>query len=329
MMNAAPMPSKAPSGLSRIRVASVLFAAAGAALGQTPPADVRSLVDGARLGTGYAQMIGLAATPDVSAANYDIDAAGSGPTLDVFRLPYQTRWMTLSPDADLYWKVAGGWLRLEDDFRFGVPPAADATIGSRWTAYSASGGVLAKVRLGGGFTLEPALDVSVARLENRASYSGAASALQPLFDGTLFNWQSNAWLVTPSLGLEWATTIDDAKATVRGHVARSWISSFDETDPVLSFSEATNGYSIRADYARPTGHRLADRPLSWVAYGGFAGFFGANRDALGFDSVAEVGGGIELPLVADQPKAERLRLAAGYLFGPDVRGWTLGLSLRY
>jgi hypothetical protein len=24
-----------------------------------------------------------------------------------------------------------------------------------------------------------------------------------------------------------------------------------------------------------------------------------------------------------------VRLAAGYLFGPDVRGWTIGLSLQY
>jgi hypothetical protein len=69
--------------------------------------------------------------------------------------------------------------------------------------------------------------------------------------------------------------------------------------------------------------------MSWVAYGSYAGFFGPNRDVLGFDAVAEVGGGLELPVTADAPKAERVRLQAAYLFGSGVRGWTLGLGMQY
>jgi len=34
-------------------------------------------------------------------------------------------------------------------------------------------------------------------------------------------------------------------------------------------------------------------------------------------------------LYADQPKSERVRLAAGYLFGLDVKGWTIGLGIQY
>jgi hypothetical protein len=68
--------------------------------------------------------------------------------------------------------------------------------------------------------------------------------------------------------------------------------------------------------------------MSWVA-GSYAGFFGANRDALGFDAVAEVGGGLELPVKPDAPKAEHVRFQAAYLFGPGVRGWTLGLDVQY
>ena len=313
---------------SRLGCALFLLAAASVNA-QTVPVDVRALVNGARLGAGYAQIIGLAATPDIAAASYEIDSTANKPTLDVFRLPYQSRWLALAQEADLYWRVAGGYLRLKDDFAVNLPPGDSGTIGSKWTAYSASGGLLAKIRLGGGFSLEPALDVGVARLENGASYGGSASSLQPLLDGLLFNWQTNAWLVTPSIGLEWSAAIGDAKTTVRGHVARSWIDSFDESDSTQSFSEAASIYSFRADYAHPAGLSIADRPLNWVVYGGYAGFFGANSDALGFRSVAEIGGGFELPLYADQPRAERVRLAAGYLFGPDVNGWTIGLSIQY
>jgi len=308
---------------------AVLLLAAASGNAQTVPVDVRALVNGARLGAGYAQIIGLAATPDIAAASYEIDSSAKKPTLDVFRLPYQSRWLALSQETDLYWRVAGGYLRLKEDFAISLAPGDSGTIGSKWTAYSASGGLLAKVRLGNGFTLEPALDVGVARLENGASYGGAATALQPLLDGLLFNWQTNAWLVTPSIGLGWATANDDARTTVRGHVARSWISSFDESDPAQSFREAANIYSIRADYSKPAGFTIAERALNWVIYAGYAGFFGAKSDALGFTSVAEIGGGIELPIHTDRPQSERVRFAAGYLFGPDVTGWTVGLSVQY
>jgi hypothetical protein len=286
----------------------VLLAAASTAFGQTPPPDIASLVSGARLGSGYAQMIGLAATPDVSAASYEIQSSDPKPKLDVVRAPYQAKWLALSPNADLYWKVAGGYMRYKDDFPTTSAGGESGNVGSRWTGYSAGGGMLVKLRLGSGFTLEPALDVAVARLENSADYSGAAASLQPLFDGLLFNWQTNAWLITPSIGLDWSHAIGDAKLDLRGHIARSWIRSFGESTTFQSFSEAANAYSIRADYAQPTSYRIADRALSWIAYGGYAGFFGANRDALGFDAVAEVGGGFELPLHTDRPLSDVVRV---------------------
>jgi hypothetical protein len=45
--------------------------------------------------------------------------------------------------------------------------------------------------------------------------------------------------------------------------------------------------------------------------------------------VAEIGAGLELPVSTDRPQSERARLAAGFLFGPDVRGWTVGVSIQY
>lgn len=87
--------------------------------------------------------------------------------------------------------------------------------------------------------------------------------------------------------------------TLRAHVARSWIKSFDATDRVQEFSEAANIYSVRAEYAQPSGVRVFDRSLDWIVYSSYAGFFGANKDALGFDSVGEIGVGFESTLAAD------------------------------
>jgi hypothetical protein len=210
-----------------------------------------------------------------------------------------------------------------------VPGLEAGNIASKWSAYSLTGGLLAKIRFGEGFTLVPALDVGAARLDNHADYTGGATFLQPVLDGLLLNWQSSAWLVTPNLGLEWTHANADRTYSVRGHVAWSWISSFAETDPVLKFNETAGVYSIRAERVAPTGKNIFDRSLGWVLFGGYAGFFGPNRNALGFTSVTEVGIGLEAPLSTSADKPERLRVGASYLFGPNVTGWTISAGMKF
>ncbi|MDM0014530.1 hypothetical protein QTH87_18960 [Variovorax sp. J22P168] len=327
------LPSMALSNRCKCSFIAGLAILIGSPAGAQLLADqVRGQVESARLGSGYAQMINLSVSPDFSAASYRIDADEPGsprPTLNVIRAPYQAHWLAISPDADLYGRISGGYLEFKQQLPLGPAFAPVGSVDSRWSAYSVTGGLLAKVRLGNGFTLEPALDLGVARLDNNASYRGSGVLLRPALDGLVFNWQTNAWLATPSLGLAWTGGGTDGQLSLRGHVARSWIGSFDATDRVQEFSEAVNIYSVRAEYTMSSGLRAWDRPLRWVAYGDYAGFFGANRDALGFDAVAELGGGVEWPLALGPGDLQRLRLSAGYLFGPGVRGWTLGLSLQY
>ncbi len=299
------------------------------AVAQTPPIDFRSQIASARLGTGYAQMINMSATDDLSAATYRVDGIDPAADIDLIHVPYQAKWLTLSPDADLDWRIAGGWLQFKQSYPVNLGPETGG-IGTKWSAYSVSGGLALKYRFGDGFVLEPALDVGIARLTNSASYDGvAANALKPYLDGLLFNWNANAWLVTPSIALEWSTQAGGGRAKVRGHVARSWIGSFDETDPVQHFNEAANIYSVRGEYSHPTSWTVMERGVNWVAFAGYAGFFGANRDVFGFDGVADVGGGFEVPFATDRPRAERLRLSGAYLVGSGVHGWTVGLSLEY
>jgi len=291
--------------------------------------SVRSTIANAQLGPGYAQLLNLAATPDISAAHYELTGGDTRPSIDVLRIPFEASWRALSNDSDLYWRIAAGHLQVEDDFQVGVPPGDAGAISTKWSATSLTGGVAIKIRLASELTLEPGIDLSAAQLDNRASYSGAATSLQPLLDRLLFNWRTSASLVTPNLGLEWKMATPERTVKVRGHLAWSWISSFGESDPLLKFHENAGVYSIRAEHVAPTGVQLGERPLHWVAFGGYAGFFGDNRNALGFNSVAQAGVGVEAPLSISHLNSTRVRLGASHLFGPSVTGWTVSLGFQY
>ncbi|BAN24965.1 hypothetical protein [Caballeronia insecticola] len=290
----------------------------------------RDAIGALRLGSGYAQILNLTATQDISSSHLDISDGAVPQTLTVTRIPYEGSLLTFSDRNSVGWRVSAGYFRQKDEFNIGAPNGQAGSITGKWSAFSATGGLFLKSKLGYGFTFEPGVDFSVARLLNDASYAGVATGLKPVLDGPLFNWHENAWLITPNAALEWSANLAPAqKLTVRGHIAWSWISSFDESDPLLRFRQTAGSWSVQSTYSAPVGVQLLGRPLNYVIDAGYGGFFGPNRDALGFSKLANVGGGFELPLSRDNAQSKRLRVGAAYLFGPHVKGWTVSLDLTY
>lgn len=318
--------SGAPVRMARALFAFCVVTGAASAAAQT----TRDLIGAARLGSGYSQIFSLAATPDISSAHLDINDGDLPQSLTVTRIPYEGNLLTLSDRNSIGWRVSAGYFREKDQFPVTGANGVAGDIASKWSAFSATGGLFLKSKLGYGFTFEPGVDLSVARLLNDASYAGAAASLKPAVDGSLFNWHENAWLVTPNAALEWSTAFAPAQTlTVRAHVAWSWISSFDESDPLLRFKETAGSWSLQSTYSAPTGARLFARPLNYMVNAGYGGFFGPNRSALGFSTLANVGGGFEVPLSATNAQSKRLQVGAAYLFGPHVKGWTVSLGLTY
>lgn len=307
----------------------MLAVLSAATLATAPGARADTVSDqlsSARLGAGYAQMLNLAATPDVSAARYNVDTNPST-SINVYRLPYETRVATLVPGVDLLARAAAGYMSLESRFPVSIGGPGTGAIDTRWSAGSIAGGVGLRVALGAGWSLVPAVDVSLARLENEASYSGSAGSLAPLFNGRLFNWGTDATLVTPNAALQWLSATPARVLSLRGHVAWSSVRSRGTSDPVLAFDETASSWSVRAERLAPTGFDAFGTPVDWALVAGGAGFMGPNRNALGFTHVAELGAALEIPVSRQSPG--RLRLGASGLFGPDVRGWTLGVGMRF
>ncbi|SAL02417.1 hypothetical protein AWB81_06216 [Caballeronia arationis] len=327
------MRSSAPHhrSVAPVRVAQcliVLFAVGSAA--SVIAQSSRDMIGAARLGSGYSQILSLTATPDISSAHLDVSDGAVPQSFTVTRIPYEGSLLTFSDRNSIGWRVSGGYFREKDEFPVSGPNGAAGSIASKWSAFSATGGLFLKSKLGYGFTFEPGLDLSVARLLNDALYAGAATSLKPVTDGPLFNWHENAWLITPNAALEWTTSMAPAQTlTIRGHIAWSWVSSFDESDPLLRFRETAGSWSIRSAYSAPTGAQLFARSLNYVVNAGYGGFFGPNRGALGFSTLANIGGGFELPLSRENTQSKRLRAGAAYLFGPHVNGWTVSVGLRY
>jgi len=68
---------------TRVACTVILWVAIAApAVGQS----VRDTIAGARLGSGYAAILNLTATPDISSARYVVDGGDTQPSIDVLRV---------------------------------------------------------------------------------------------------------------------------------------------------------------------------------------------------------------------------------------------------
>lgn len=271
-------------------------------------------------------MITLASTPDISDANYRVSGDANDARISVLRLPYESKLVDLSPDQALYWRIAAGYMPIKVDNAITVSlPQGDGSANSKWSAYSGTAGLVAKFDVGNGFSVEPAIDAGLARLSNDAQYFGAAQLLQPELDRLLFNWTTDAWIVTPSIAVAWASITDTRELELRTHIAYSRIASFN-SEMVQGFNEWAGVFSVGGEYGIPTSQMLFGRAVRYSVNAGYSGFIGSERDALGFESVSRVGAGVSLRYGAGSDR-RYLGLHAAYLFGPQIRGWKIELRL--
>ncbi len=279
------------------------------------------------IGAGYAQLINITLSEDLSAARYVIEGEEgiADAPLQIVRLPWRFASTSLGKGS-LDWRLEAGYLRLETEFEFDLASLGSAGIESRWKAYGASVGARYRYPITGALSLEPTLWLGAARLENDAVYNGFFQATRQVLDGVLFNWETWASIVTADLGLVWQGTWGSVGTELGGRATYSHMDSFGESSEAVSFREAGNTLSLRAGFEGATGGALGGRDLLWTATASYGRFFGDNHDTMGFNNIVELGAGLAL---ATSPTSRfgRPSLRASVLRGTDVYGWSVGVSL--
>ena len=79
----------------------------------------------------------------------------------------------------------------------------------------------------------------------------------------------------------------------------------------------------------PTGFMLLHRPLRYVLEGAHSTFFGAQAGILGFNHLTSFGMGLELDSSAYELYVTRARVVGRYIFGQNIRGFSIGLAVSF
>ncbi|MFT6275893.1 MAG: hypothetical protein ACJA09_004015 [Alcanivorax sp.] len=147
------------------------------------------------------------------------------------------------------------------------------------------------VPLSEAFSLTSELGIGIIRLKNHADFSNLAveELLAPIFDGALYNWDTNASVTRASLGLRYEKDHNKFKIKGSGHFSDSYIDSFGESTRFAGFSDHAGTPTFKLDVRHPPNMELRKYPLYLIGHLGNTTSTGSNRNKLGFDYFNEAG----------------------------------------
>lgn len=267
-------------------------------------------------------LVFLTLTDEISTGSFRVDNGGDGndaTTFDTLRLPWRHE---LGERPGRGWLLEGVVGVLWADDRVTLDTASGrSVVREDWLAAGAQVGLGWTLPLGKGWGLRPGAALALAYLENDARYNAAATVdVKPLVDGELLNWEAWAFVASGSLTLERPRPRGKLAWGLagRGTLARTTI--FETSSDFAEGADTSWFGLLRAELGAPF---PGPRRWEWDAFAGWSGLFDVDESALGFDELYELGAGVTLPRHGWIPP---VRLGAAWIFGPDIEGWSLGVS---
>lgn len=276
----------------------------------------------------FAGLLGVTLSEEVSAANLRIDnSAGSEDTrVSVFRLPWKQDYVVPGLDGLLHLEATAGALLGKDSLAVDTASGL-AKVDQDWTIASAQLGAGWGFPLNERWQLRPGATLALAYLDNEAHYNEAgAIELAPLIDGLAVNW--DGWALSPAANL----TLErerDPTCLAFGFIGRFSLAQtrvFGTTNEAQEGSDSSRVLAARMELGAPIEHAGDGTVLSkWDVFAGGLQLGAVAPEALGFERFVEAGVGLSKDFAHLPP----LRLSAGWIFGEDVRGYSLGISLDH
>jgi len=312
---------------SCIRLACLLTAALGtAAHGQSTARAIQG-IDVQKLANGILGVMSYTVAPDVTTSTLTItNGATSNPGLSMTQLGGGFTWSKSTP---LYLEGNAAYARYDPTFL-----ASDGTetrpIPVKWNSVSATGGIGWDFPISEHWVVRPIVNFMLGQVASDLAglkwwLDNNTSADLSFIDGK----KLKAYGLGGSLMFDYEKFAPEADDDLELRYTNVQLRSYgDSAEAVVGKAKAESA-SIWARRRVPTGWGVVwERPVRYVYEVAYTEFLGAQKE-VGLARMASVGFGLELDSSALDRWATRWRAVLRYKFGPDVRGYSLGLAISF
>lgn len=272
---------------------------------------------------GVLQVLGFTAVPDSTAATLAISNGNTGnPHFN------QTQFgggFTVSPDVPVYLEGFLGAARYDPTFVFSNG-LETSVLPTRWTGVSATGGVGWDFRLTDTLVFRPMVNLSLGYVTSDLNLALVITDIpEPDFldGGQLF-----ALGYGGSVMLDYELRRPDYDVDIELRYTHLRMTSLSFTSADVRGEADTQTAALWTRLRIPVGD-IAGRPFRYVFEAAHSEFLGAQRGALGFTGLSQVGLGVEIDTTADDILLTRSRLVGRYVFGENISGFSIGVGITF
>jgi len=275
---------------------------------------------------GYAQLIGFIS--DYMVPGYVLDVKNKlGSAINIVKFPLNFEVADFGSTKML---VRGGFNYASIDSKNILEGFSSDKITPSSEAYSGLLGVQFAMPLAEGWTLKPALDAGIGRIENDIEFQGVeALQVQPLVKSLVINWSTNVVLANIGLGTDYTYSFKGLQFDAKANYDHTIISSFSESGIFAGFKTQTNLLHFSMDLTHPWNQTLFAYPLFGIIHTHNTTFLGKNSNALGFSKLNGIGYHIKTKLSKRDILPQALTLGFNYLFGDHVEGYEMVFKVDF
>jgi hypothetical protein len=309
----------------------MLLLATEAANAQTVTVDNAGVVRSEGLGRAFETFSVFGGTPGIAAAFYYS-------TFDInnYQLPISHTFAPINSDLlngiAPYAELTLGYSTASATLPFDVStePTSGKLSVNTWSALAGFG---PEVRLTDNVRVRAIGLAGYSHVGVKFSFSQTDAILQELTTltrGVLDGASIGTALLGGALELQYESTFqDDIRLTANARyselaaiVTGSSNSGLNQTG---SFGVAVGGIVLNG----PTAWSIAGRPVRWLSYAKGTWLTNTDRNILGFNAYAELGGGVQILSPGVLPAVQGGTLRASAILGPGVSGWLLSAALDF
>lgn len=183
--------------------------------------------------------------------------------------------------------------------------------------------------------LRPMVNLALGHIESDVSL--LARAIDWKYDVNLRflrGGQLNSYGYGGSLVLDYALYRERYEIDVELRYTHMLLESFAGSSRAVQGQSEPKTLSLWSRLRTPTGYEMFTRPLRVVYELSHSRFFGEEAKAIGFETMTKIGGGLEVDIGRYEIGglglyAQRVRLMGRAAFGPNVRGFSVGLGISF
>ena len=180
------------------------------------------------------------------------------------------------------------------------------------------------------FKLRPFLSLILSDMQNEVILDDQFVSANNL-DSNRINNSAQMWSGVGSLEALYTRWYGNYQLQLSAQYHLNYTDSFSEDNPILDTEAWNDTAQLKTMFSGPTRLSSAGRPWRWNTYANYTNFLSTNQAALGYDSVIEVGVGLDWELnikPLDWFGWQFVGIKAGVIGGENVEGYSVGLTAR-